>query len=79
MSAATEIFTLEPVRGPLVVRPREACQMLCVGLTKLYELLHAGELESYRHGRSRRITISSICGYIERQIAASPSTWGPPP
>jgi excisionase family DNA binding protein len=66
-------------RAPLVVPPRQACQMLSVGLTRLYELLHEGALESYRHGRSRRITTKSIRAYIERQIAASPSTWGPPP
>jgi excisionase family DNA binding protein len=69
----------EAIRGPLVVSPRQACEMLCVSLTRLYELLHAGELETYRHGRSRRITISSIRSYIARQIEASPHTWGPPP
>jgi excisionase family DNA binding protein len=69
----------EPFTGPLVVAPQRACEMLCVSLTRLYELLHAGELESYRHGRSRRITISSIRAYITRQIEISPTTWGPPP
>jgi excisionase family DNA binding protein len=69
----------EPFVEPLVVPPRQACTMLCVGLTRLYELLHEGELESYRHGRSRRITTASIRAYIERQIAASPGNWGPPP
>jgi excisionase family DNA binding protein len=68
----------EPFWGPLAVPPRQACQLLCVGLTRLYELLHTGELESYRHGRSRRITISSIRAYIARHIEAS-STLGPPP
>jgi excisionase family DNA binding protein len=65
--------------APLVVAPQQACQILCVGLTRLYELLHQGELQSYRHGRSRRITTASIRAYIERQVEASPSTWGPPP
>jgi excisionase family DNA binding protein len=64
--------------APLAVPPRQACQLLCVGLTRLYELLHTGELESYRHGRSRRITIASIRAYIARHIEAS-STLGPPP
>src|SRR5437667_218861 len=44
----------------LVVTPREACQMLSVGLTRLYELLHDNELDSYRDGGSRRITVASI-------------------
>jgi excisionase family DNA binding protein len=71
--------TPEPFTGPLVVPPRQACEMLCVSLTRLYELLHAGELESYRHGRSRRITIASMRAYIARQIEISPTTWGPAP
>jgi excisionase family DNA binding protein len=65
--------------GPLVVSPRRACEMLCVSLTRLYELLHAGELETYRHGRSRRITVASIHAYIARQVEVSPTTWAPPP
>jgi excisionase family DNA binding protein len=57
-----------PVTAPLVVRPRDACRMLSIGLTRLYELLQAGELESYRSGRSRRISVVSIHAYVERQI-----------
>lgn len=68
----------EPFNGALAVPPRLACQLLCVGLTRLYELLRAGELESYRHGRARRITVASIRAYIARHIEASPTTWGPP-
>lgn len=56
--------------GPLVVRPREACEMLAVGLTKLYELLNEGALESYVHGGSRRITIASIHAHIDRHLVA---------
>ena len=69
----------EPFTGPLVVSPRRACEMLCVSLTRLYELLHTGELETYRHGRSRRITVASIHAYIARQVEVSETTWGPPP
>jgi hypothetical protein len=36
--------------GPLVVRPRAACRMLDCGITRLYELLAAGELESFADG-----------------------------
>jgi excisionase family DNA binding protein len=55
---------------PIVVPPRQACRLLSMGLTRLYELLNKGELESYRDGRSRRITTESIRGYVERQIIA---------
>ena len=56
---------------PLVVRPRDACRLLSIGNTRLYEMIGAGELESYRDGRGRRITVESIRRYIARRLAAS--------
>jgi excisionase family DNA binding protein len=64
---------------PLAVRPREAAQMLGVGLTKLYELLDAGDLESFHIGRARRITTASLRRYIERQITATNGASSPSP
>jgi excisionase family DNA binding protein len=58
--------------APIVVRPRQACEMLSIGLTRLYELLNDRQLESFRHGRGRRITTESIRAYIDRHIEASP-------
>jgi excisionase family DNA binding protein len=55
---------------PIVVSPAIACQLLSVGLTRLYEILRAGELDSYRDGASRRITTESIRGYVTRRLAA---------
>ena len=54
---------------PLAVPPRLACQLLSIGLTRLYELLNAGELDSFQIGRARRITTASISAYIHRQLA----------
>lgn len=66
--------------APVVVPPREACRMLSVGMTRLYELLHEGQFESFRYGRSRRITVSSIHAYVRRQLATTGGTsWDPPP
>jgi len=59
---------------PLVVRPREACRLLAVGNTRLYQLIGDGELETYLDGRSRRITIGSIRAYIARRLASTDST-----
>jgi excisionase family DNA binding protein len=56
---------------PLVVSPARAKAMLDVGHTKLYELLEAGELESYRDGKSRKITVASIKARIARKLAES--------
>jgi hypothetical protein len=54
----------------LVVRPRRARRMLDCGNTRLYELISAGELESFKNGKSRKITTASIRSYIARRIQA---------
>ena len=43
----------------LVVKPKVAWKMLACSNTQGYELLAAGELESYKEGRSRKITVAS--------------------
>jgi excisionase family DNA binding protein len=54
---------------PLAVTPREACRLLSIGNTRLYELIAAKEIESYQEGRARRITMSSIRARIARLVA----------
>ncbi len=58
---------------PLVVKPNVAWQLLSCSNTKGYELLAAGELDSFLDGRSRKITIASIEAYIARHLAAGNS------
>jgi excisionase family DNA binding protein len=53
----------------LVVSPRRAAVLLDSGVTYVYELMSAGELESYREGRHRKITVRSIRARIERKLA----------
>ena len=53
---------------PLGVPPNAAKAAIGCGTTKLYELLNAGELESYSIGRARRITTASIKAYVARQL-----------
>jgi len=65
---------LADVPGPLVVKPRIACRLLDCGNTRLYELLAAGELQSFLDGRSRKITIASIEAYIARRLALNART-----
>ena len=57
--------------SPLAVKPREACRMLGCGITRLYELINAGELESYRDGGARMITTRSIVDRVERLAATA--------
>jgi hypothetical protein len=56
---------------PLVVKPRTAWLMLNCSHTRGYELLAAGELQSFRDGTSRKILVSSIKEYIARRLTAS--------
>jgi hypothetical protein len=56
---------------PLVVSPRRARRMLDCGNTRLYELIAARELETYKDGKSRKITVRSIKAYIARCLEAS--------
>jgi len=53
----------------LVVSPRRAAEMLDCGVTYIYELVGIDELESYREGRHRKITVRSIRARIERKLA----------
>ena len=55
----------------LVVSPARAKAMLDCGTTRLYQLLAAGELESFRDGKSRKITVSSIRARVARKLAES--------
>ena len=59
---------------PLGVSPRQACILLNVGRTYLYELIDIGDLESYLEGRARKITLRSIRARHERQLAAARQT-----
>jgi len=56
---------------PLAVKPREACRLLSVGITRLYELIAAGELETFKDGSSRKITTRSIIARVERLTASA--------
>jgi excisionase family DNA binding protein len=62
---------------PLAVSPRQACLLLGIGNTRLYQLLGAGELASYNEGRARRITTASIRERVARLAGASDN--GEPP
>jgi len=53
---------------PLAVSPNKAFDMLDVGVTKGYELINSGELESFTIGRSRKITMASIKALIARRL-----------
>jgi len=54
---------------PIAVPPKMAFDMIHVGVTKGYELINAGELETFKVGRATRITTASIEAFVARQLA----------
>ena len=54
----------------LAVPPKVAFAAIGVGVTKGYELINAGELETYKVGRATRITTASIRAFVDRQVAS---------
>ena len=73
--------TIPPIRTrgdlePLAVSPRQACWLLGVGNTRLYQLIGAGELVAYKEGRARRVTMASIRARVARLagVAAAGAT-----
>jgi hypothetical protein len=65
---------------PLLVRPRQAMVLLNCGADYLWKLIRNDDLSSFtgHNGRSRWITTASIRQYIQRQLAASPTSRGRP-
>jgi excisionase family DNA binding protein len=63
---------------PLAVSPRQACLLLGVGNTRLYALLAAGELASYKDGRMRRVSMASIRARIARLLEGEGATGAAP-
>jgi hypothetical protein len=59
---------------PLAVRTREAQRLGGWGKTKLFELIKAGEVDSYLDGRVRLITTASIRARIQRKLQESGAT-----
>jgi excisionase family DNA binding protein len=64
---------------PLAVSPKQACRLLAIGNTRLYELIATGELATYLDGRSRRIVLQSIRERIARLLAGEGATGTLPP
>jgi excisionase family DNA binding protein len=50
----------------LLFRPEEGAQILGVSRARLFELLAAGQIESVKIGRSRRIPRAALEAYVDR-------------
>lgn len=50
----------------LLYRPKEAAQMLGIGRTRLYDLMHAGRIRSVKDGGMRFITLDALRNYVRQ-------------
>ncbi len=53
----------------IAVRLPEACRMIGIGRSKLYELMESGEIETIKIGTSRLILVSSLRTFVEGRRA----------
>ena len=53
---------------PVLLTIQEAASRLNLGRTSIYELINAGELPTWRHGRAVRIPAKAIEELVERQL-----------
>jgi excisionase family DNA binding protein len=60
-----------PSDDQIAYRVPHAAKVLDIGLRTMWELLQAGEIESIKIGRSRRIPRSALVAYIERLRGAA--------
>lgn len=51
---------------PLALSVAEAATQLSIGRTKVYELIHAGELKIFKIGRRTLVTFASVRELIAR-------------
>lgn len=49
---------------PLVVRPKQAAQLLGIGYTEVYRLINEGAIDSFVDGRKRCIIVKSLHDYV---------------
>jgi len=50
----------------LLLKPEAAAQALSIGRSKIYQLIEAGEIESVKIGRSRRISVKALEAFAEK-------------
>lgn len=62
---------------PVVVTVRDACAMLSLSQSRVYELIGEGALVAHKMGRARRVSVASIRRYLA-DTATVPSSMARP-
>jgi excisionase family DNA binding protein len=52
----------------LLLRPEEAADAIGVSRARFYELLAAGKIKSIKIGRSRRIPVEELQGWVSEEL-----------
>jgi excisionase family DNA binding protein len=56
---------------PLAVRVKQACELIGIGRSKLYELVAEGEIETIKVGSATLIPMTSLARFVESRRNAS--------
>ena len=64
-----ENFSSESRLDPIAVTVDEACRVMGIGRTTLYELLQGGEVRGFSVGRRRLVSVASIREWEARSLA----------
>lgn len=52
--------------APLLLKPEEAAEALGIARTRVYQLMRAGDIQSVKIGKVRRIPVAALQAYVER-------------
>ncbi|SDJ43732.1 hypothetical protein SAMN05216338_104966 [Bradyrhizobium sp. Rc2d] len=61
------------LKGKIVCSPEDGMRAINAKRTKFYEILNAGELQSYMDGSRRQIVVASLVDYVRRRLDAGKS------
>lgn len=61
--------------APLAHRPREAAKRVGVCVSRLYQLVNAGEIVALKDGRSTLIPEASLRKWLDSRAARQPGHW----
>jgi excisionase family DNA binding protein len=64
----------EPDFRPLAVRVKEACRLTGIGRSKLYELMRAGEIGTFKVGAMTLIAMTELERFLAAQSNISENT-----
>jgi len=71
---AVRLAASESLVSDGLVTLREACRFLAISRATLYRLMQAGELQSAKIGKGRRIPRSSLVAFAARSLDARATT-----